>query len=111
MRKRVNLYGSVHWNSCYPYVRPGLVCSKKVRIYQSPLRTYLNNLFVHIDSSPTSPTGVNVGQGWIAVMVRACLEGMAELDEESPYGTPGGLSRWLAEDVSIGYGYHFSQHL
>ncbi|KAJ3859024.1 armadillo-type protein [Lentinula novae-zelandiae] len=41
---------------------------------------------------------VNVGQGWIAVMVRACLEGMAELDEESPYGTPGGLSRWLAED-------------
>lgn len=44
-------------------------------------------------------------------MVRACLEGMAELDEESPYGTPGGLSRWLAEDVSIGYGYHFSQHL
>ncbi|KAF8827569.1 hypothetical protein HHX47_DHR4000278 [Lentinula edodes] len=50
------------------------------------------------NSSPTSPTGVNVGQGWIAVMVRACLEGMAELDEESPYGTPGGLSRWLAED-------------
>ncbi|KAJ3715385.1 armadillo-type protein [Lentinula raphanica] len=41
---------------------------------------------------------VNVGEGWIAVLVRACLEGMAELDEENPYGTPGGLPRWLADD-------------
>ncbi|KAJ4482034.1 armadillo-type protein [Lentinula aciculospora] len=43
----------------------------------------------------------NVGEGWIAVLVRACLEGMAELDEESPYGTPGGLSQWLVDDPSI----------
>ncbi|KAJ3791198.1 armadillo-type protein [Lentinula aff. detonsa] len=41
---------------------------------------------------------VNVGEGWIAVLVRACLEGMAELDEENPYGTSGGLSQWLTDD-------------
>ncbi|KAJ3747159.1 armadillo-type protein [Lentinula detonsa] len=50
------------------------------------------------NSSQTSMTGVNVGEGWIAVLVRACMEGMAELDEENPYGTPGGLSQWLTDD-------------
>ncbi|KIK57273.1 hypothetical protein GYMLUDRAFT_263322 [Collybiopsis luxurians FD-317 M1] len=53
-------------------------------------------------ASPTSPTGVNVGEGWIAVLVRACLEGMAEIDEESPYGVNGGLARWLADDPTAG---------
>ncbi|KAJ3992683.1 armadillo-type protein [Lentinula boryana] len=50
------------------------------------------------NSSQTSMTGVNIGEGWIAVLVRACLEGMAELDEDNPYGTPGGLSQWLTDD-------------
>ena len=62
-----------------------------------PLSNYA--LLIELGASPTSPTGVNVGEGWVAVLVRACLEGMAEIDEESPYGVNGGLARWLIDDV------------
>ena len=35
--------------------------------------------------------------GWVDIIVRACLEGMGELDEDDA----GGLDGWLAEDVHL----------
>lgn len=35
--------------------------------------------------------------GWVDIIVRACLEGMGELDEDDA----GGLDAWLAEDVRL----------
>lgn len=40
--------------------------------------------------------------GWVEVIVRACLEGMGEIDEEEG----GGLGEWLAEDVSPFPSFH-----
>ncbi|KAK7458738.1 importin subunit beta-3 [Stygiomarasmius scandens] len=50
-------------------------------------------------SSPTTSQST-IASTWISLMVRACLEGMAEIDEDTPFGVPGGLAGWLAGDPS-----------
>ncbi|KAL0577237.1 importin subunit beta-3 [Marasmius crinis-equi] len=51
-------------------------------------------------NSPQSPDDSTSLTSWVGVVVRACLEGMSEIDEDSPYGVEGGLERWLADDPS-----------
>ncbi|KAF5347677.1 hypothetical protein D9758_014842 [Tetrapyrgos nigripes] len=61
------------------------------------------------DQSPTqlSPqalqavqTQATIASTWISLIVRACLEGMSEIDEDVPFGLPGGLEGWLGGDPS-----------
>ncbi|KAJ8091013.1 importin subunit beta-3 [Marasmius tenuissimus] len=49
-------------------------------------------------NSPQSPEDSTSLTSWVGVVVRGCLEGMSEIDEDSPYGVDGGLERWLADD-------------
>ncbi|KAK7451759.1 importin subunit beta-3 [Stygiomarasmius scandens] len=35
-----------------------------------------------------------------SLMVHACLEGMAKIDKDTPFGVPSGLAGWLAGDPS-----------
>lgn len=56
----------------------------------------LSALEFMISLSEAKPTMVKKVAGWVDIIVRACLEGMGELDEEDA----GGLEGWLAEDPS-----------
>ncbi|KAF8161678.1 armadillo-type protein [Crassisporium funariophilum] len=46
------------------------------------------------------PSLVRKVGGWVEVMVRACLEGMGEFEEDE-YGVGEGLEGWLREDPSL----------
>jgi hypothetical protein len=39
--------------------------------------------------------------GWVEVLVRGCLEGMGELEEEAGMGAGAGGEEWAREDVSV----------
>ncbi|PPR02026.1 hypothetical protein CVT26_008720 [Gymnopilus dilepis] len=52
-----------------------------------------------ISLSEARPNMVRKVPGWVEVMVRACLEGMGELDEDE--GAGPGLDAWLNEDVTF----------
>lgn len=47
-----------------------------------------------ISLSEARPAMVRKNTAWVAVLVRACLEGMSELDEDED------INVWLKEDVS-----------
>lgn len=47
-----------------------------------------------ISLSEARPNMVKKDENWVSVMVRACLEGMSELDEDED------INIWLKEDVS-----------
>ncbi|KAG7091694.1 hypothetical protein E1B28_010715 [Marasmius oreades] len=49
---------------------------------------------------PSTPDDSAASPSWLGVVIRACLEGMAEIDEQCPYGVEGGLERWLRDDPS-----------
>ncbi|KAK7023689.1 importin subunit beta-3 [Paramarasmius palmivorus] len=49
-------------------------------------------------NSANTATTSQTGESWVGMVVRACLEGMSEIDEDSPYGVEGGLERWLNDD-------------
>ena len=57
----------------------------------------LSALEFMISLSEAKPTMVKKVAGWVDIIVRACLEGMGELDEDDS----GGLDGWLAEDVHL----------
>ncbi|KAF9256190.1 ARM repeat-containing protein [Marasmius fiardii PR-910] len=50
--------------------------------------------------SPSTPEDSTASPSWVGVVIRACLEGMTEIDEDCPYGVEGGLERWLNDDPS-----------
>lgn len=56
----------------------------------------LSALEFMISLSEARPNMVRKVPGWTEVLVRACLEGMGELDEDETQG----LEAWLREDVS-----------
>ncbi|PPQ74728.1 hypothetical protein CVT26_005110 [Gymnopilus dilepis] len=58
----------------------------------------LSALEFMISLSEARPNMVRKVPGWVEVMVRACLEGMGELDEDE--GAGPGLEAWLNEDPS-----------
>ncbi|KAF9445877.1 ARM repeat-containing protein [Macrolepiota fuliginosa MF-IS2] len=51
-----------------------------------------------ISLSEARPSMVRKAENWVAVMIRACLEGMSELDEDED------VSVWLKDDPSTGSG-------
>jgi hypothetical protein len=55
-----------------------------------------------ISLSEARPSMVRKNDNWVSVMVRACLEGMGELDEDED------INVWLKEDVSPFYSYFHS---
>lgn len=57
----------------------------------------LSALEFMISLSEARPNMVRKVNGWTEVVVRACLEGMGEFDEDETQG----LDAWLREDVSI----------
>ncbi|THU84282.1 ARM repeat-containing protein [Dendrothele bispora CBS 962.96] len=63
------------------------------------LRLAALEFMLSLSSSPTTPQST-ISSTWISLIVRACLEGMAEIDEENPFGVPGGLAGWLNADPS-----------
>ena len=67
----------------------------------------LSALEFMISLSEAGPNMVRKVPGWTDVIVRACLEGMGEFDEDET--EISGLEVWLREDVSILFG--FSLHL
>ena len=56
----------------------------------------LSALEFMVSLSEAKPVMVKQASGWTDVIVRACLEGMGELDDET-----GALEGWLREDVSF----------
>lgn len=58
----------------------------------------LSALEFMISLSEAKPPMVKKVDGWVAALVRACLEGMGEFDEME--SGPEGLESWLQEDVS-----------
>ena len=60
----------------------------------------LSALEFMISLSEAGPDIVRKVPGWTDVIVRACLEGMGEFDEDETEIEIGGLEVWLREDVS-----------
>ena len=59
----------------------------------------LSALEFMVKLSEARPNMVHKVTGWTEVIVRACLEGMGELDEDET----SGLEAWLREDVNYFY--------
>ena len=63
----------------------------------------LSALEFMISLSEAGPNMVRKVPGWTDIIVRACLEGMGEFDEDET--EMSGLEIWLREDVSIFFGF------
>ncbi|TEB17664.1 hypothetical protein FA13DRAFT_700768 [Coprinellus micaceus] len=63
----------------------------------------LASLEVMVSLSEARPGMVKRVGGWVEVLVRGCLEGMGELEEEAGMGAGAGGEEWAREDVSTGF--------